>query len=146
MIYSYRAKDVYLISFNSNELTTIEYNNIIFFPVPGRGGYLLNEYKLDFPNTHTWISGAIDNYLYIESTDINTNQDKILKVLKNFYKKKQFVKIMKKNKFLSTNDVINTNFCKISVLLELWSFITFVKVYKSLLHNSGRLYKVDKSL
>ncbi len=52
--------------------------------------------------------------LYVDINK-NINQDKMLKVLKNFYKKKQFVKIMGKNKFLSTNDVINSNFCKISI-------------------------------
>lgn len=41
-------------SFISNELTTIEYNNIIFFPVPGRGGYLLNEYK-DLGGVKVWV-------------------------------------------------------------------------------------------
>ena len=35
--------------------------------------------------------------------------------LLRFYKKKHFVKIEKMNTFISTNDVINTNYCKISV-------------------------------
>tara|TARA_B100001540_G_scaffold148173_1_gene131438 strand:- start:1523 stop:2548 length:1026 start_codon:yes stop_codon:yes gene_type:complete len=35
--------------------------------------------------------------------------------LKRYYKKDIFIKIMKKNTFLSTNDVINTNNCLISV-------------------------------
>ena len=35
--------------------------------------------------------------------------------LKKIYKKSYFVKILKQNSFLSTNDVINTNFCNISV-------------------------------
>ena len=43
------------------------------------------------------------------------NQKKINLVLNNFYKNKQFVKIKKPNTFLSTNDVINTNNCIISV-------------------------------
>ena len=49
--------------------------------------------------------------------DINKNitQDKIYKTLINFYKNDYFIKIMSKNTYLSTNDVINTNFCKISV-------------------------------
>ena len=45
----------------------------------------------------------------------NVSQDKICKVLRKFYKKKLFVKIMNKNIPISTNDVINTNFCNISV-------------------------------
>jgi len=49
--------------------------------------------------------------------DINKNitQDKIYKTLINFYKNDYFIKIMSKNTYLSTNDVINTNYCKISV-------------------------------
>ena len=35
--------------------------------------------------------------------------------LLNFYKKKYFDKIEKMNTFISTNDVINTNYCKISI-------------------------------
>ena len=40
---------------------------------------------------------------------------KIQTILKQFYKKGKFVKILKYNSFLSTNDVINTNNCFISV-------------------------------
>jgi N-acetyl-gamma-glutamyl-phosphate reductase len=42
---------------------------------------------------------------------INNLYNELLK----FYKKKTFVKIEKMNTFISTNDVINTNYCKISV-------------------------------
>ena len=35
--------------------------------------------------------------------------------LKKFYKKEKFVKIAKLNSSVSTNDVINTNNCKISI-------------------------------
>ncbi|MBD1161270.1 N-acetyl-gamma-glutamyl-phosphate reductase [Pelagibacterales bacterium SAG-MED15] len=44
----------------------------------------------------------------------NMNKDKVFKYLKNYYKNQPFIKIMK-DSFLSTNDVINTNFCNISV-------------------------------
>ena len=40
---------------------------------------------------------------------------KIEKILKQFYKKNKFVNILKTNSFLSTNDVINSNHCQISV-------------------------------
>ena len=40
---------------------------------------------------------------------------KILKTLENFYKKEKYVNIKKLNYLVSTNDVINTNFCNISV-------------------------------
>ena len=42
---------------------------------------------------------------------INNLYNELLK----FYKRKYFVKIEKMNTFISTNDVINTNYCKISV-------------------------------
>ena len=41
--------------------------------------------------------------------------DKIIKTLRSFHKKNQFVKILKKDTLVSTNDVINTNNCYISV-------------------------------
>ncbi len=41
--------------------------------------------------------------------------NKIYSILKNFHKKNQFVKILRNNSLLSTNDVINTNNCYISV-------------------------------
>ena len=44
----------------------------------------------------------------------NMNKDKVFKFLKNYYKQQPFIKITK-DSFLSTNDVINTNFCNISV-------------------------------
>ena len=49
--------------------------------------------------------------------DINKkeNINKIRKELNKFYKNDYFVKIMKNNTFISTNDVINTNKCHISV-------------------------------
>ena len=40
---------------------------------------------------------------------------KIEKILKQFYKKSKFVKILKNDSLISTNDVINTNNCYISV-------------------------------
>ena len=41
--------------------------------------------------------------------------DNLYNELINFYKKQYFVKIAKMNSFISTNDVINTNYCKISL-------------------------------
>ena len=51
-------------------------------------------------------------YLDLKS---NMNVKKISNFLKKYYKKDQFVKILKPNTWLSTNDVINTNNCHISV-------------------------------
>jgi len=49
--------------------------------------------------------------------DLNNNvtQSKVIKTLIDFYKDKNFVKILKKNSIISTNDVINSNNCFISV-------------------------------
>ena len=44
-----------------------------------------------------------------------TTLNKIQNILKKFYKKNKFVKIKNVNSFLSTNDVMNTNYCFISV-------------------------------
>ena len=41
--------------------------------------------------------------------------DKVIRILKNFHKKNTFVKISKMNTLISTNDVINTNNCYISI-------------------------------
>ena len=42
-------------------------------------------------------------------------QSKVINKLSNFYKNENFVKILKADTFISTNDVINTNNCLISV-------------------------------
>ena len=45
----------------------------------------------------------------------NSSIKKIISLLKYTYRKDQFIKILKPNTFISTNDVINTNNCFISV-------------------------------
>ena len=52
--------------------------------------------------------------IYIEANK-NVSQNKIKKILANYYKYDFFVKILKNDSFISTNDVINTNNCHISV-------------------------------
>ena len=42
-------------------------------------------------------------------------QSKLIKKLSSFYKNDDFIKILKQNSLISTNDVINTNYCYISV-------------------------------
>ena len=39
----------------------------------------------------------------------------VIKILKKFYRKNKFIKILEQDSLLSTNDVINTNFCYISI-------------------------------
>ena len=45
----------------------------------------------------------------------NTNAKKVLKEIKKFHKRNKFVKILKMNKEIGTGNVINTNYCEISV-------------------------------
>ena len=51
-------------------------------------------------------------YLDLEK---NVSVSNIVKFLKSYYKKENFIKVLKLNKLISTNDVINTNYCYISV-------------------------------
>ncbi len=52
--------------------------------------------------------------IYVEAKN-NVSQNKIRSVLKNYYHSDVFVKILKNNTLVSTNDVINSNNCHISV-------------------------------
>ena len=52
--------------------------------------------------------------IYVE-LEKNVSQSMILNSLNSFYKKENFVKILKFDSLISTNDVINTNNCLISV-------------------------------
>ena len=52
--------------------------------------------------------------IYIE-IEKNVKISEIIKKLSNFYKKDSFVKVLKFGNLISTNDVINTNYCHISV-------------------------------
>ena len=70
--------------------------------------------EFDFTPHLTPMFRGILSTIYI-NLNKNSSQLKIIKELKNFYKKCKFIKIQKKDKLLSTNDVINTNYCNISV-------------------------------
>ena len=76
--------------------------------------YTNKNIKFNFTPHLTPMFRGILTTIYV-NTKKNINQDKVLKTLKTFYNKKNFVTVMNKNKYLSTNDVINTNHCKISV-------------------------------
>ena len=52
--------------------------------------------------------------IYVEKKN-NISTEKILNFLKRFYKKNKFVRICKKNMLIGTKNVINTNYCDISV-------------------------------
>ncbi len=53
--------------------------------------------------------------IYVEKNKSNISTEKTLDFLKKFYKKHKFVRIHKKNSQIGTKDVINTNYCDISV-------------------------------
>ena len=52
--------------------------------------------------------------IYIEAKK-GISQNKINDVLKRYYKKHSFINVLKNDSFISTNDVINTNNCNISI-------------------------------
>ena len=72
--------------------------------------------KIDFtftPHLTPMFRGILST-IYVNSKK-EVKVEKIIYCLKKIYKKEMFVKIAKKNSLISTNDVINTNNCLISV-------------------------------
>jgi len=72
--------------------------------------------KIDFnftPHLTPMFRGILSTiYLDLEN---GITQSKVIKKLSNFYKKDDFVRVLKVDTLVSTNDVINTNNCYISV-------------------------------
>ena len=80
---------------------------------------IFNKYtnkKINFtftPHLSPMFRGILSTiYIDIEK---NVKISKIIKKLSNFYKKDSFVKVLKLDTLISTNDVINTNYCHISI-------------------------------
>ena len=72
--------------------------------------------KIDFiftPHLTPMFRGILST-IYVD-LEKNITQSKVIKKLTAFYKDKSFVKILKSDTLISTNDVINTNLCYISV-------------------------------
>ena len=72
--------------------------------------------KIEFhftPHLSPMFRGILST-IYIDLEN-NITQSNVIKTLSDFYKKDLFVKIIKKDQMISTNDVINTNKCLISV-------------------------------
>ena len=70
--------------------------------------------QFDFtPHLSPMFRGILST-IYVELNK-TSSVSKILKTLKKYYKKANFIKILDKDKLISTNDVINTNNCNISV-------------------------------
>ena len=76
--------------------------------------YTKKKNKFDFtPHLSPMFRGILTT-IYVDLKK-GTNISKVHKYLTNFYNNSNFIKIKKPNTFLSTNDVINTNNCHISV-------------------------------
>ena len=72
--------------------------------------------KLNFiftPHLTPMFKGILST-IYIEVKN-GISQNKIKDVLSKYYKKHFFVNVLKNNSFISTNDVLNTNKCNISI-------------------------------
>ncbi len=52
--------------------------------------------------------------IYVEKKN-NIKTERILNFLKKFYEEHKFIRVYKKNKHISTKNVINTNYCDISI-------------------------------
>ena len=81
--------------------------------------------------------------IYIE-TKGNNSINKINKIFKNTFAKKKFIKVMKINSLLSTNDVINTNYCHISVCKTKYKnkYIILSAIDNLIKGGSGQAYKI----
>ena len=76
----------------------------------------LTKKKVDFtftPHLTPMFRGILST-IYLEITN-NSSLKKINEYLTKYYLNNKFIKILKPNKHVSTNDVINTNYCFISV-------------------------------
>ena len=72
--------------------------------------------KIDFnftPHLSPMFRGIFST-IYVDLEN-NVSQSKVIKKLSTFYKNNNFIKILKTDSLVSTNDVINTNNCYISV-------------------------------
>ena len=76
--------------------------------------YTTNDVNFIFTPHLTPMFRGILSTVYVDLKN-NISQMKIIKFLKNYYKNSNFVKILKPNSLISTNDVINTNNCYISI-------------------------------
>ena len=76
--------------------------------------YVKGNIQFDFtPHLSPMFRGILST-IYVELNN-TSSASKILNTLKKYYKKANFIKILNKDKLISTNDVINTNNCNISV-------------------------------
>ena len=78
------------------------------------GKYTKKKLFFNFTPHLTPMFRGILSTIYIDGNK-GVSQNKIRNELKKFYKKDPFIKVQKNNSFLSTNDVINSNNCHLSV-------------------------------
>ena len=78
------------------------------------------KFHLSFTPHLTPMFRGILSTIYLD-LEKNISQSKVLKTLNTFYKKEYFIKILKSDSLISTNDVINTNNCHISVCKSKYS-------------------------
>ena len=76
--------------------------------------YCNSNFSFDFTPHLSPMFRGIFTTIYLDLNK-NINLIKIFNYLRNYYKKDSFIKILSKNKNISTNDVINTNNCYISI-------------------------------
>ncbi|MDC3173825.1 N-acetyl-gamma-glutamyl-phosphate reductase [Candidatus Pelagibacter sp.] len=76
--------------------------------------YSKNKIDFNFTPHLTPMFRGILSTIYV---DLNkgSSQSKTINGLMNYYKKHNFIKILNKNNLISTNDIINTNMCLISI-------------------------------
>ena len=72
------------------------------------------ELSFNFTPHLTPMFRGILSTIYVDLKN-GVTQSKAIKTLKSFYKKSDFVKILRKDSLISTNDVINSNNCFISI-------------------------------
>ena len=76
--------------------------------------YTKNKFNFSFTPHLTPMFRGILSTIYVDLNK-NVNQNVVIKKLKNYYKNHNFIKILDPDVLVSTNDVINTNKCIISI-------------------------------
>jgi N-acetyl-gamma-glutamyl-phosphate reductase len=76
--------------------------------------YCNKDVKFTFTPHLTSMFRGILSVIYLELNK-GSNINKLQKILKNQYSNNRFVKVLKQNTLISTNDVINTNNCYLSI-------------------------------
>ena len=76
--------------------------------------YSKSKLSFDFtPHLSPMFKGILST-IYVD-LNTNINQQKVINNLANYYKKDKFIKVLSKDKLISTNDVINSNYCYLSI-------------------------------